>query len=208
MDTRSHDRVLQAPASLHAESIEGDVSASRPQSDPGRLGCVTFFGMVRMVNAVLPGMSQRKHGLIVNLGSLAATLPIPFHGYLTASKAAVNAYPDALRLEVRSLGIQVALVEPVTVRTHLGEHWTELKVPRSIQDYAAVEQDVLVKLEHVSGKSTDPQVVAQTILRILQSRAPAPHYLMGKEHWYLLLSRIVPALVVESVLSKRLELAG
>jgi short-subunit dehydrogenase len=167
-----------------------------------------FFGMVRMVNAVLPGMRDRKHGLIVNLGSLAASLPIPFHGYLTASKAAVNAYSDALRLEVQRLGIKVALVEPGMVRTHLGEHWAGLRVPRSIQDYAAVEEEVLVKLEEASRKSSYPQVVAQTILRIIQNPSPAPHYLVGKEHWYLLLNRIVPASVTEFVIRKRLGLAG
>lgn len=167
-----------------------------------------FFGMVRMVNAVLPGMRDRKHGLIVNLGSLAATLPIPFHGYLTASKAAVNAYSDALRLEVQRLGVQVALVEPGMVRTHLGEQWAGLKVPRSIQDYAEVEEEVLVKLEEASRKSTEPQEVAKTILRIIQSPSPAPHYLVGKERWYLLLNRIVPASVTESVIRKRLGLAG
>ena len=167
-----------------------------------------FFGMARVVNAVLPGMRQRKQGLIVNLGSLAATLPIPFHGYLTASKAAVNAYTDALRLEVQPLGIQVALVEPGMVRTHLGERWSALRVPRSIQDYAATEQEVIGKLETASRESAEPQLVAQTILRILQNRSPAPHYLVGKEHWYLLLSRLIPASLMEVLMKHRLGLAG
>ncbi len=167
-----------------------------------------FFGMVRMVNAVLPGMRQRRQGLIVNLGSLAATLPIPFHGYLTASKAAVNAYTDALRLEVRHLGIQVALVEPGMVRTHLGERWADLLVSRSLPDYAAVEQEVLVKLEAASRESAEPQVVAQTILRIPRSRSPAPHYLVGKERWYLLLSHLAPASLMESLLKHRLGLSS
>ncbi|MGZ6376775.1 MAG: hypothetical protein ACXWPI_18905, partial [Ktedonobacterales bacterium] len=81
------------------------------------------------------------------------------------------------------------------VRTHLDQRWVGLRAPRSLPDYAAVEQDVLVKLEDASRESADPQVVAKTILRILQSPSPAPHYLVGKEHWYLLLSRIVPASV-------------
>jgi NAD(P)-dependent dehydrogenase (short-subunit alcohol dehydrogenase family) len=113
-----------------------------------------------------------------------------------------------LRLEVRHLGIQVALVEPGMVRTHLGEQWARLKVPKSIPDYAAVEQEVLMKLEAASQGSADPQVVAQTILRILQRRSPAPHYLVGKEHWYLLLARILPASVIESVMSNRLGMTG
>jgi short-subunit dehydrogenase len=167
-----------------------------------------FFGMVRMVNAVLPAMRQRRNGLIVNLGSLAAAVPMPFHGYLAATKAAVNTYSDALRLEVQHLGIKVALVEPGMVRTHLDEHWAELKVPRSIQDYAEVEQKVLLKMEEASSKSSDPQMVAQRILRIIQSPSPAPHYLVGRERRYLLLNRILPASAMESLVKHHWKLDG
>ena len=95
-----------------------------------------FFGLARMVNAVLPGMRQRRSGLIINLGSLRATLPIPFHGYLSASKAAVTTYSDALRLALRSLGISVSVVEPGMTATHPGEQFAQLRVARSIDDYA------------------------------------------------------------------------
>jgi short-subunit dehydrogenase len=71
-----------------------------------------LFGVARMVNAVLPAMRARRGGLIINFGSLGATLPIPFHGYLSASKAAVTTYSDALRLELKGLGIDVSVVEP------------------------------------------------------------------------------------------------
>lgn len=71
-----------------------------------------LFGVARMVNAVLPAMRARRSGLIINFGSLGATLPVPFHGYLSASKAAVTTYSDALRLELKSLGIDVSVVEP------------------------------------------------------------------------------------------------
>jgi len=109
---------------------------------------------------------------------------------------------------VQHLGIKVALVEPGMVRTHLDEHWTGLKVPKSLPDYTAVEKDVLVQLEEASRKSADPQVVGKTILRILQSPSPAPHYQVGKEKWYLLLSRILPASTIESLMRNRLGLAG
>ena len=167
-----------------------------------------FFGMMRMVNAVLPGMRQRRNGLILNLGSLAATLPIPYHGILTASKAAVNAYTDALRLEVQHLGIQVALVEPGQVRTHLDEQWAKLKVARSIQDYAVMEREVLSKLEESSRNSARPQAIANTILRIIENPSPLPHYLTGHEKWYLLLGRFLPAVTMEFLIKRRLGLAG
>jgi NAD(P)-dependent dehydrogenase (short-subunit alcohol dehydrogenase family) len=167
-----------------------------------------FFGMVRMVNAVLPEMRERKKGLIVNIGSLAVNFAIPFHGYLTASKAAVNCYSDVLRLEVQPFGIRVALVEPGMVRTHLDDQWAKLKVASALPDYAPVENEVLLKLEEASRKSSDPQAVAKAILNVIQSRSPASHYLVGKERWYVLLNRILPAPVMESVIRNRLGLGG
>ncbi len=81
----------------------------------------SFFGMARVTNAVLPGMRQRKSGLIINFGSAGAHLPVPFHGYTSASKAAVVSYSDALRLELKPLNIDVSLVEPGFVATHPDE---------------------------------------------------------------------------------------
>jgi short-subunit dehydrogenase len=77
-----------------------------------------FFGAARMVNAVLPDMRKRKNGVIVNISSMATNFPVPFEGYYAAAKAALLAYSDALRQEVRNFNIKVSGVEPVfSVRT-------------------------------------------------------------------------------------------
>ena len=59
-----------------------------------------FFGVVRMVKAVLPLMRQQKHGRIINISSLSGLTPIPFMGIYSASKFALEGYTEALRLEV------------------------------------------------------------------------------------------------------------
>ena len=60
-----------------------------------------FFGVVRMVNAVLPAMRRQRHGHIVNVGSLAGVSSIPFLGIYSASKFALEGYTEALRHEVK-----------------------------------------------------------------------------------------------------------
>jgi short-subunit dehydrogenase len=133
-----------------------------------------LFGVARMVNAVLPAMRARRSGLIINFGSLGATLPIPFHGYLSASKAAVTTYSDALRLELRSLGIDVSVVEPGMTATHRGERFAQLRVARSIDDYTEQEKRATAVVQHGQSLGTDPRIVAETTLRIIRSKAPAP----------------------------------
>jgi NAD(P)-dependent dehydrogenase (short-subunit alcohol dehydrogenase family) len=71
-----------------------------------------FFGTHRMCRAVLPQMRAQRSGRIVNMSSLGGLVSIPFQAMYCATKFAVEAYTEALRMEVRPFGIQVAMVEP------------------------------------------------------------------------------------------------
>jgi len=123
-------------------------------------------------------MRQRRNGLIINIGSLAPVVPTRFHAYLSAAKAAVNTYTDALRLEVRPLGIAVTTVEPGAIATHPGERFTQLKVAAAIGDYTEQE-----------------------------TPAPARYYLVGSEKWYARLGRILPPSAMESLAARHFQLA-
>jgi short-subunit dehydrogenase len=70
------------------------------------------FGMARMCQLVLPGMRRAGRGRIVNVGSMGGRFTFPLGGYYHATKYAVEALTDALRMEVKPFGIDVALVEP------------------------------------------------------------------------------------------------
>ena len=166
-----------------------------------------LFGVARMVNAVLPAMRARRSGLIINFGSLGATLPVPFHGYLSASKAAVTTYSDALRLELKSLGVDVSIVEPGFIATHPGERFAQMRVSRSIDDYADREQRATAVMQQGQRAGTDPRAVAETVLRMIRSNAPAPYYPVGREKWLLRLTRILPPAAIESLISRRFQLS-
>jgi NAD(P)-dependent dehydrogenase (short-subunit alcohol dehydrogenase family) len=71
-----------------------------------------FFGMHRVCRAVLPHMRGRRAGRIVNMSSMGGLVAFPFQGMYCATKYAVEAYTQALRMEVRPFGIQVSMIEP------------------------------------------------------------------------------------------------
>ena len=76
-----------------------------------------FFGVVRMVNAVLPTMRRQKQGHIINVSSLAGVAPIPFLGMYSATKFALEGYTEALRHELKPFNIQVSMTEAWFLKT-------------------------------------------------------------------------------------------
>ena len=76
-----------------------------------------FFGLVRLTQLVLPGMRQRGRGRILNVSSMGGRITLPGGAFYHASKYAVEALSDALRMEVAQFGIDVVLIEPGPVKT-------------------------------------------------------------------------------------------
>lgn len=76
-----------------------------------------FFGLVRMIQLVLPRMRESSNGRILNISSMGGRITLPGGAFYHASKHAVESFSDALRLELGPFGIQVVLIEPGPVKT-------------------------------------------------------------------------------------------
>jgi len=76
-----------------------------------------FFGVVRMVKAVLPSMRQERRGQIINVSSFSGLSAIPFMGIYSASKFALEGFTEALRMEVKPFNIRVSLTEAAFLKT-------------------------------------------------------------------------------------------
>ncbi len=163
-----------------------------------------FFGVVRMTNAVLPTMRRQNSGLIINLASIAAILPVPFEGFYAATKAAIIAYSEALRYEVKSFNIKVSVVEPGFFKTNIGK--AKRNSERSIESYSGMKsRAVSVLLDHVK-QGDNPDVVAKTILKIVETASPRLAYSIGKEKWYLRLKNFLPQSMFENGIRRHWKL--
>ena len=139
-----------------------------------------FFGLARMIRAVLPGMRKRRRGCIVNISSNGGLLAFPGFGYYNATKFAVEGLSEALAKEVAPLGIKVLLVEPGPFRTD----WAGRSLKRTkgqIQDYAETAGAPLERLIRGSGKQVgDPVRAGEAIIKAVESENMPLHLVLGR----------------------------
>lgn len=149
------------------------------------------FGLLRMTRAVLPVMRQQKQGRILNIGSLAGRIAVPGMGLYCASKYAVRALTNVLRIETQSFGIQVTVIEPGPFKTNFVENQiipqTELK---------ACYQTLMKKLNALNKNRfrSSATIVGLKIAEIIESSKPMKIcYPVGREaHIFSLLEKILP----------------
>ncbi len=133
-----------------------------------------FFGAVRTIKAVLPGMRARRTGTIVNISSIGARISPPGSGYYSAVKAAVEALTFSLRKEVAPLGITAMIVEPGAFRTDFaGRSLTQAAAP--LPDYADTAGKRRKEHDTVHGTQPgNPTKAAAALIEVVESgNAPA-----------------------------------
>ena len=163
-----------------------------------------FFGQVRTTRAVLPMMRKQGSGQIINIASLVAVLPVPFEGYYSAAKAALLAWSEALRHEVKSFGIKVSVIEPGFFRTNLGN--TIKMAKDKLRDYDGLRERVRSRFENDIRNGEDPKFVGEMILRIITSKNPKLEYAVGRERRYKTLRRIMPPSLFENATRRHWKL--
>ena len=140
---------------------------------------VNFFGAIELSRAVLPHMRNAGGGTIVNVSSIAGRLPFPFASPYSASKHALEAMSDALRVEVAPFGVRVVLIEPGPIRTRFAERAlasTERfrSGPGPYQAFYPAA-DRALNQDFQFGR-LPAEAVARVILDAIESENPRPRY--------------------------------
>ena len=159
------------------------------------------FGLMRVTNAVLPVMRERRAGRIVNISSVLGFLPAPYMSAYAASKHAVEGYTESLDHELRALRIRAVTVQPAFTRSNLAA--SEATREPVLIDYAAHVNAMrrLVKQSIVNGE--EPDAVAEVVLRAAEAVDPKPRYTVGRRARSLSwLRKLVPAKVFARSLRK------
>ena len=107
-------------------------SWSTPMEEVRQLMELNFFALLGMIQLVAPQMRDRRSGMIVNVGSIAGKMPMPWMTLYSASKYAVGALTEGLRMELRGDGLKTMLVCPGYVTTGFQQHVRAGRVPDAV----------------------------------------------------------------------------
>jgi len=142
----------------------GSAVETTPLALVQRIFETNVFGSLRMIQAVLPGMRQRRRGTIVQVSSVAGKVPRPFGASYAASKHAAEAYAEALHFEVLPYGVRVLIVEPGLFRSNLvgNADGTRLSSPGS--PYRAVEERLAAAARTAMAAATPASEGARDIV--------------------------------------------
>lgn len=143
---------------------------------------VNLFGLASLTRKVLPYMRDQKNGLVVNISSMGGRVTTYFGAWYHATKYALEAFSDALRMEVRDFGINVTIIEPGGIKTPWGfiaaDHLKESAKGGPYEAQAKKISEGMHK-QYSGNMMSDPKVISNAISRAISSRCPKPRYLIG-----------------------------
>ncbi|BDB53364.1 SDR family oxidoreductase [Flavobacterium ammonificans] len=166
-----------------------------------------FFGPIAVMKAVLPQMRQQKSGLIVNITSIAGYMGLPYRSVYSASKGALELITEALRMEVKSFGIQITNVAPGDFATNIAAGRFHAPIIQG-SDYERAYGSILKTMDEHVDSGSNPNEMAEAVFQIIQEKNPRIHYKVGAfmQKISIVLKRILPDTVYEKMLMNHYKL--
>ena len=153
-----------------------------PMEEARRQLEVNLFGLARLCQLVLPGMRERGNGRIINISSVAGKAVLNFGGWYHVSKFSVEAFSDALRIEMKPFGVKVVLIEPGSIRTEWGhiaaDHLASCTAGTAYEQAGANEAAAMHKIYSMQVLSA-PSVVTRAIVKAATAKRPRTRYRPG-----------------------------
>lgn len=144
---------------------------------------VNMFGLARITQLVLPHMRKQQSGKIISTSSVAGKIHSPLGAWYHASKHALEGWSDCLRVEVKSFGIDVVVIEPGSIDTEFaqvsGAPMLENSGDGPYKNLAVAVAKVH-KNSYKPGAASSPSVIADAVMQAIKAEKPKTRYAVGK----------------------------
>lgn len=144
---------------------------------------VNLFGLAAITQKVVPYMRKAGSGTIINTSSMGGKMYTPMGAWYHASKHALEGLSDCMRLELKQFNINVVILEPGIIETEFGDVMLESITKHSGGTaYGGITQKLMAatKKMYQNGGGSSPQVIADTVSKIIAARKPKTRYRVGK----------------------------
>ena len=173
-----------------------------PEADVQLQMDTNFMGQVRFTQAVLPAMREQGSGKILCFSSIGGVMGLPFQGFYSASKFAIEGFCEALQIEVRRCGIQVVLIEPGDFSTGFTAARIKQVSDEAVAAYPSLRESVS-SFENDERTGLKPEYLASKVSKIVSKRHPKFRYVIATfiQKLSIPLKRILPARTFVRVLA-------
>ena len=164
---------------------------------------VNYFGTLNAAQACLSRMREQGKGLLVVIGSIAGRVSIPMQSQYSSSKYALEAFTDAVRMEMRPYGIRASIVEPGDTKTGFtaARVMTAPKAEQQGDVYGDILQRSVAKMAADEQNGKSPDSVAKAVLSLAGRKDPPSRVPVGIDYKALMvLLRILPDRLKEEIL--------
>ena len=153
------------------------------------------MGMVYVLREVLPGMRASKSGTIINFSSIGGLMGLPFQGFYSASKFAIEGLSESLRMEVKQFNIKVVLINPGDFHTNNTANRQNFLAKVANDPYAEQFNKTLSIIEKDETGGWPPEVLARKLVKIVESKNPCQRYVIStfEQKLAVFLKRILPS---------------
>lgn len=147
--------------------ISGSVEGTSIE-DAKHLFDVNFFAAFQVIQSVIPYMRDQEYGKIINISSLAATFPIPFQAFYSASKSALSALSYALQNELKPFHIGVSVILPGDIKSEFSKH--RKKNTKDDASYGSRIKKSIETMEKDEFNGMEPIVISKKVLQLIKQK--------------------------------------
>jgi short-subunit dehydrogenase len=161
-----------------------------------------FLGLVHLTRTVLPVMRKQEGGTIINFGSIGGLMGLPFQGYYSASKFAIEGFSEALRMEVKQFSINVVVINPGDFHTSNSSNRRGFLANSADDPYLSQFTKSLAIIEKDEANGWSPEILAKKMVKIVECKKPKQRYVIAsmEQKLAVVLKRILPGKLFGKIL--------
>lgn len=161
-----------------------------------------FMGLVHLTREVLPFMRKLGGGTIINFGSIGGLMGLPFQGYYSASKFAIEGFSEALRMEVKQFKINVVVINPGDFHTNNSANRRGFIVKSNDDPYQTQFEKTLSIIEKDEAKGWTPEKLAKKMVKIIECRNPKQRYIIAsmEQKLAVVLKHLLPGRIFSKIM--------